>query len=609
MSHSILAQRGTTLGTTTFTYDAGNHGLLVTKTDNNSHATSYGYNTDGELTSVTTPGSHTESFTVNGLGVRTSRTDALSNTTNYTLDNWNRVTAVDYPTGTDPTFSYDANSNLTGWTDGVGTWARTYDNDNRMLTESLGGTTRVTNVYDSTGKKGLLSTVTDASSRVITYSYNSRNLLDTLTENSASTNYSYDANGNETGITLPNTATVTKVFDNADRLTSVTNKNSGGTTLSSFSYTYNADNRRATCTESSGDVVSWSYDAQGHMTAESRTGSNAYSASYAVDGVGNRTSQTIGTKTTSFTYNSDDALTATSSSTGGFVNSYSYNNAGDQTNRTLSGTSWTLAYDYDGQLTSTATGGSTVSSFVYDALGRRYSRTNGGATTVFYYGPGGILLEKQGSTFTSAYAYGNGLIRKDGEYPLFDGLGSERTVTNSSQTVTGTINHDAFGLTVNTTGSSTSPYKFAATSGYRDDGDAGLVHVGARYYDPQVGRFITRDTCLDQKPYLYCEHDPVNHLDPSGHIPAWLKDFLNGLLNRGGAAITDPTIVQIGSAVRVVTTYAVVGYIFYKAIGIIGDKLKQQGNGNEGFGSGHGGSKPGPGDYNHLMDKWERERN
>lgn len=62
-------------------------------------------------------------------------TDALSRTTSYTLDGWCRVTAVDFPTGTDQTFSYDAESNLTGWTDGVGTWSRTYDDDGRMLTE------------------------------------------------------------------------------------------------------------------------------------------------------------------------------------------------------------------------------------------------------------------------------------------------------------------------------------------------------------------------------------------------------------------------------------------------------------------------------------------
>ena len=58
---------------------------------------------------------------------------------------------------------------------------------------------------------------------------------------------------------------------------------------------------------------------------------------------------------------------------------------------------------------------------------------------------------------------------------------------------------------------------YAATSGYRNDGDAGLSHVGARYYDAQVGRFISRDTFLDQKPYLYCNHDPINNLDPTGH--------------------------------------------------------------------------------------------
>ena len=94
---------------------------------------------------------------------------------------------------------------------------------------------------------------------------------------------------------------------------------------------------------------------------------------------------------------------------------------------------YTLAYDYDGELTSISQGGSTVASFTYDAEGRRFSRTAGGVTTRFLSGPGGILLEKQGSSYTATYTHGSALLRKDGEYPLFDGLGSERTVTNSSQ--------------------------------------------------------------------------------------------------------------------------------------------------------------------------------
>jgi len=43
--------------------------------------------------------------------------------------------------------------------------------------------------------------------------------------------------------------------------------------------------------------------------------------------------------------------------------------------------------------------------------------------------------------------------------------------------------------------------------------------VGCRFYDAQVGRFITRDTYLNQKPYAYCDGDPVNVTDPDGHDP------------------------------------------------------------------------------------------
>ena len=83
---------------------------------------------------------------------------------------------------------------------------------------------------------------------------------------------------------------------------------------------------------------------------------------------------------------------------------------------------------------------------------------------------------------------------------MFDGLGSERTVTNGSQSVTVSLTLSAFGQTVASTGSSTSTYQFGATSGYRTEGDAGLTLVGCRFYDAQVGRFITRDTYLDQAP-------------------------------------------------------------------------------------------------------------
>jgi RHS repeat-associated protein len=548
-------------------YTPNTYGLTTDFYDANSHHYQYGYDTNGDLISQTTPNSHETQWTYDALGVIATREDALLRTTTYTPDAWERITTITYPDTSTHTFTYDVDDNLTQFVDATGTTTRSYDNADRCTGESKGGSTVVSYSYDATGQKGLLSTVTDANSRAITLSYTSRQELYQVSETAGTATYGYDANGNETNITNQNGTTVTNGFDNADNLTSVTNKNSTGTVLSSFSYVPDVDGRRSSCTEASGDVISYGYDWGGRLTSESRTGTHSYSESYGLDGVGNRTSQTVGGTSTSFTINSDDQLTATS---GGFSNSYGYNSNGEQTSRTLAGTAYTLSYDYDGQLTSIVQGVSPTS-FTYDALGRRVSRTAGGTTTNFLYNGGAVLLEKQGSTTTATYTYGNALLRKDGEYPLFDGLGSERTVTNSSQTVTGTLTLDGFGLTVTSTGSSTNPYMFGATSGYRNDGDVGLTQVGARYYDAQVGRFLTRDIVLNEAPYIYCYADPINFIDPDGHLPGWIRGALVGIAVVGLVTVAATILVPAAAtAAGGVIGGIVIGGIAGAAGGIAG---------------------------------------
>ncbi len=55
-----------------------------------------------------------------------------------------------------------------------------------------------------------------------------------------------------------------------------------------------------------------------------------------------------------------------------------------------------------------------------------------------------------------------------------------------------------------------------------DDASSGLVHLGAREYDPSVGRFLSADPVLDladpvqKNGYVYCENNPVTYSDPSG---------------------------------------------------------------------------------------------
>ena len=61
--------------------------------------------------------------------------------------------------------------------------------------------------------------------------------------------------------------------------------------------------------------------------------------------------------------------------------------------------------------------------------------------------------------------------------------------------------------------------------GYYYDDDTGLYYCNARYYSPKWHRFISPDDTayLDPKSvnglnlYCYCNNDPVNFADPSGH--------------------------------------------------------------------------------------------
>src|SRR5690606_22481115 len=52
----------------------------------------------------------------------------------------------------------------------------------------------------------------------------------------------------------------------------------------------------------------------------------------------------------------------------------------------------------------------------------------------------------------------------------------------------------------------------------QEQDSSGLYYYGARYYDPELGRFIQPDTFLDGlNRYAYCGNNPINFIDPTGH--------------------------------------------------------------------------------------------
>lgn len=69
-----------------------------------------------------------------------------------------------------------------------------------------------------------------------------------------------------------------------------------------------------------------------------------------------------------------------------------------------------------------------------------------------------------------------------------------------------------------------------------------MYYLNARYYNPQWRRFISPDDTAYLDPdsvnglnlYCYCYNNPINYVDPSGHMPKWLAWVLSGAAIVGG---------------------------------------------------------------------------
>jgi RHS repeat-associated protein len=102
-------------------------------------------------------------------------------------------------------------------------------------------------------------------------------------------------------------------------------------------------------------------------------------------------------------------------------------------------------------------------------------------------------------------------------WPMYDAVGTARRVVDDSRAVTDAYSLDAFGVEfASATGSTPNPYRYGGAWGYITDG-SGLLQLGARFYWPELGRFIQQDPVGDgMNWYVYANGNPVVFIDPSG---------------------------------------------------------------------------------------------
>jgi RHS repeat-associated protein len=370
----------------------------------------------------------------------------------------------------------------------------------------------------------------------VAYAYDELNRLSMVVDNRLqgqnTTTYSYDNASNVATVATPNQLTASFTYDSMNRLTAM---NAG---TASYSYQLGPTGNRTSATEGNGRSLTWNYDGIYRLTSEtinSDPANNNGSAAYGLDPVGNRLSanSTLSTLTSgSWTFNANDEQ----------VSSESYDANGNVTSTDG------MNYTYDSQNHMlTASGNGKSISMIYDAFGNRVAKTVNGVSTQYLVeddvNPTGLpqVVEELTGSFgagvvTRTYTYGLQRISQNlspavsgnstwtPSFYVYDGGGSVRQLTNSNGTVTDEYEYDAYGNSFTKSGTTPNNYLYR---GEQYDQDLGLYYLRARYYNPNTGRFMSRDPEdgdeTDPKTlhkYVYANGDPVNAVDPTGRMAA-----------------------------------------------------------------------------------------
>ena len=158
---------------------------------------------------------------------------------------------------------------------------------------------------------------------------------------------------------------------------------------------------------------------------------------------------------------------------------------------------------------------------------RAWKQTDAGARTYYFYDGSDPVaeLDANGSIQALNTFGANGLVSRHttatnaSVFYTFDERGNLAQRLDAGGSVLSIDLYDAFGARTGTAPPS-DPWGFEAQWGYQSDTETGLVLCTSRYYDPQQGRFVTRDPVGydgGDNLYGYVENDPINFSDPSGY--------------------------------------------------------------------------------------------
>ncbi|MDR1700624.1 MAG: hypothetical protein LBR68_05480 [Lachnoclostridium sp.] len=302
---------------------------------------------------------------------------------------------------------------------------------------------------------------------------------------------------------------------------------------------------------------------------------------YEYDKAGNLTKKTENGEETTYEYNGRNQLVNANTSSGREF--YSYDENGNLRNKSLGNDQIQYSYDAENRLlsvedTTYTTIANVLQEYEYAGTGQRmkkvgWSKKNGTFQeqdiNYFYQGTSALYTTSGNNVYAMS------------EAETFYLYGTEQNVMFAEEKTSGTV-PNACGYTKDIRGSTshlidTSDRESMATFSYSDYGEttetilSGHTHnneilytggiydkltedyyLNARYYDPENGRFLTEDSYRGEMTeantwnlYMYTAGNPINFVDPSGHILETIFDIA-GMFFSAKDMIEDPSWINAG---------------------------------------------------------------
>lgn len=465
---------------------------LISVTDPRSLATSYSYNALGDLKQQVSPDIGTTNNTYDSGGNLQTSTDARSKTGTYSYDALNRITSLAYDDQT-ITYTYDTGANQKG-----------------RLTQlaSSGATTSWT--YNSHGRVLSKTQVSNGNTKSMSYQYNAAGQLTQITTPANNVIVYGYANGMIASITVNSTTLLSNVV--YEPFGPIGGWTWGNSTLAVR--TYDLDGR-VTQVDSAG-LRTYSWDNADRITAIVDAQNSALNQSYGYDDVDRLTSVTKSSGNQAFTYDAngnrltyaDGAASSTytiagtsnrlSSISGSQARTYGYNAVGAVTGYG----SITFGYSDQERLKS-ATIGTDTWNYFHNGLGERVRKQlASGSNHYFVYDEAGYLIgEYDGSTPIQETVWlGDtpvATLRGSSIYYVHtDHLDAPKRVTQpSDNAVRWSWDRDPFGTTVvneNPSGVGAFTYNLRLPGQFYDS-ETGLYYNYFRDYDSAIGRYLQSD--------------------------------------------------------------------------------------------------------------------